>query len=33
MTVTVKGIGETYSGTKTFKVKIVAKPVDRVVEE
>ena len=32
MTVTVQGIG-TYSGTKSFKVKIVGKPVDKIVNE
>ena len=33
MTVTVQGIGESYSGTKTFKVKIKAKPLDKVAPE
>lgn len=32
MTVTVEGKGE-YSGTKTFKVKISAKPIDKAVTE
>ena len=32
MTVTVQGDGE-YSGTKTFKVKIKAKPLDKVAPE
>jgi hypothetical protein len=33
MIVTVQGIGDTYSGTKTFKVKIKAKPLDKAVTE
>ncbi|MBO4524486.1 MAG: hypothetical protein J5723_07400, partial [Ruminococcus sp.] len=33
MTVTVQGIGVKYSGTKTFKVKIKAKPFDKAIQE